>query len=113
MTRYPFPIAWRRSGAPRHYAGTLDVEAGELLLDGKEPSTGVRTTLRIPSHAVQALRVARRDDEAIAGVKGYVLELADDVPLFVRALGVESLHDAELGDALAEALDLPPPQLVS
>jgi hypothetical protein len=110
MTRFPHLLAWRRNGAPCHYSGGLEIDDGALVLTGREPSTGVEASLRIPDYAVRQLRWARSDDESVVGVPGYVLELADAVPLFIRAVGVGRLHEEELGAVLSQALHLPLPQ---
>jgi hypothetical protein len=104
MTAFPHPIAWRRLGAPCHYVGTLEVESGALVLNGREPSTGVEARLRVPDYAVRTLRSGRSDAEDIVGVRGYVLELADAIPLLVRASGVGPLYDEELARTLSNAL---------
>ena len=111
MTAFAHAIAWRRLGAPRHYAGGLELDAEALVLKGTEPSTGLGATIRIPRAAVRRLRLAVRDEEEIVGVRGLVLELADDVPILLRQVGLESPDDQELATALARALDLAPPQL--
>jgi hypothetical protein len=109
MTQFPYPIAWRRLNAPCHYAGLLQVERGALVLTGREPSTGVEVCLRVPDYAVRALRTADGEDEAVVGVPGYVLEMADAVPLLVRAAGVGPLREEELARTLAGALHRPLP----
>jgi hypothetical protein len=109
MKSFPHPLAWRRTGAPCHYAGGLDFGEGMLVLTGHEPSTGVEASLRIPDYAVRGLRRASGDNEFVVGVPGYVLELADAVPLLIRSVGVGSLHEEELGLALSGALHLPVP----
>ena len=98
MTAFEHAIAWRRLGAPRHYAGGLEIDAEALVLTGSEPSTGLGATIRIPRAAVRGLRVA-------------VLELTDEVPILLRQLGLESPDEQELALALAGALDVEPPQL--
>ena len=110
MTRFPHALAWRRHGAPCHYSGGLQLDENALVLTGREPSTGLEVSLRIPDYAVRRLRWAHSDDESVVGVPGYVLELADAVPLFIRAVGVGRLHEEELGVALSEALHLPLPE---
>jgi hypothetical protein len=104
MARFPHPVAWRRYGARCHYAGGLDIDDGHIVLTGREPSTGVEVSLRIPDYAVRELRAARTDDEEVVGVRGYVLELADAVPLLLRPVGVGPLHEQELAVTLAAAL---------
>jgi hypothetical protein len=104
VTRFPHPIAWRRLGARVHYAGTLTIEDGLLILAGRESSTGVEASLRIPSYAVRSVRVAAHQEEEVVGVLGFVLELADAVPILIRPVGVGPLHEEELAHVLANAL---------
>jgi hypothetical protein len=111
VTTFGHPVAWRRVGAPRHYTGSLELDAEALVLTGSEPSTGLGATIRIPRAAVRGMRFAVRDEEEIVGVRGLVLELADDVPILLRQLGLESPDEQELAVALSSALDLAPPQL--
>jgi hypothetical protein len=107
MIEFPHQVAWRRSGARCHYAGQLSLDEGALVLTGREPSTGVEVVLRIPDYAVRAARAALNDQEAVVGVGGYVLELADAVPLLIRPVGVGPLLDGELAEALAGCLHRP------
>jgi hypothetical protein len=113
VTRFEHAIAWRRFGAPRHYAGGLDLGDGVVVLNGREPSTGVEVSLRIPRHAVRALRLAMQSTEEVVGERGLVMELADEVPILLRPLGLGDLHEEDLAAALADALDLPAPGLTA
>jgi hypothetical protein len=71
---------WRRQSASQEYDGYLVVLDAGVRLVGRERATGIDAVLTVPWEAVTGVRI---EDETL------MLDVADGVPLLVRAFGGE------------------------
>jgi hypothetical protein len=101
-------IAWRRQGVRRHYVGTLTAGSEGIRLTGSDPVSGVEVVLSIPLSELENVRVARPDEELLAGERCVVLELAESEPIFLREVGTGPLHVHVLARSLGALTHAPP-----
>ena len=84
-------VAWRRQHASQHYVGYVTVTDDNVRFAGRAHATGIDVSLSIPYDAIQMIRLARNDGEAVVGERSVVLELRDDGPIYVRPVATGPL----------------------
>jgi hypothetical protein len=79
-------VAWRRRNVHHHYVGRLWGGEGVLRFVGREPGTGIEVSLSVPVREIDHVDLSHSPDEAIVGVPGVVLELADTEAIYLREI---------------------------
>jgi hypothetical protein len=80
-------VAWRRRGLRRQYVGDLVAGDAGIRLSGRDAASGLDITLSIPRAEFETAHVSRSADEALAGERAVVLELAKSDAILLRELG--------------------------
>lgn len=100
-------VAWRRSGAPHHYVGTLTAGDGSLRLSGRDAATGIEVALAIPVSQVRGLHLSAAGEETVLGQPAVVLDLAGSRPICLREL--RAVDAGRLARRLEALVGAPPP----
>src|SRR5262249_29212700 len=93
-------VVWHRRGARSLYVGSLLASSDDVRFTGRDPSSGIVISLRIPQAEIVRVR-ASEPDESSSGEQWVVLELASPGDLLLRGVGLEHLQSRTLAQRLS------------